>query len=172
MATCIDTGEKIDPKLAYVVLSENSKGKTVKKYYSSKEGYEKYTYDNKYRRKCTDLIMEYMGYKPKMKLPTLTFKLVEEYKDPIGFDVLYETLLSQRNNIEYAFRNKDFGGDIARIQYLFAIIQNSYGEFWRKKVAQERENRISDENHDPNEYDESRERRQAVRDIIQFLDDE
>ena len=77
-----------------------------------------------------------------------------------------------KEGIEWALRNKDFNGETTRAMYLLKILQNHFPESWKKKVAQDRENKISDENNDPNEYDESRERRQAVRDISQFLDNE
>ena len=168
---CIDTGEKIDRNNAYNVPIINNKGKTINKYYSSEEGYKLYRRNVEYRFKCIDLIMEYMGYQKGMRLPTIIYKDMEEY-EMFGFDVLYDTIVCCKEGIEWALRNKDFSSETAKAMYLLKILQNHFMESWRKKVAQEREDKMSETNNDPNEYDESRERRQAVRNISEFLDDE
>lgn len=168
LVKCIDTKEKMDRKEAYC-LNVNGKNR----YYSSKEGYEKYINNNFYRNKCIDTIRDIMGYVlPQMKLPTLTYKLVEEFKEPIGYDVLYNTLLAQKKAIEWAFYNKDFGSEIARVQYLFAIVQNHYMEEYRKKATLQRmAAQEKNEAEDPNEMVEG-ERRQAVKDLSNFLNDD
>ena len=165
LVKCIDTGEKKEKAEAYC-LNVNGKNK----YFSSKEGYELYVTNNHYRYKCIDLIREIMGYVlPQMKLPTLTYKKIEEYKDPIGYDVLYQTLLNKQKDIEYAFYNKQFDSEVARVMYLFAIVQNHYMEEWRKKVAKKRM-----DSNIPEDYEEMivPEKKQKVKDIRRFLDDE
>ena len=171
---CIDTGEKIDRDEAYKITIVKEDGKTLNKYYSSKEGYDIYISNNYYRRSCIDLIREVMGYAlPQMKLPTLTYKKIEEYKEPIGYDVLYNTLLNKKKDIEYAFYNKDFRSEIARVQYLFGIVQNNYMEEWRKKVAEKKlaEQHVQSESEDISEID-TIERKQEVKDLRSFLDED
>ena len=171
LVKCLDTGEKIQKELAYQVPTVNSKGKTVYKYYSSEKSYKTLMRDQEYRRKCTDLMMEYMNYKPGMKWPTITFKLLEEYKEPIGFDVLYQTLLSERKSIDYAFKNKQFTSETAKIQYLFAILQNAYMPWYRDKVARQRAEK-AELQEDYNHYDDTRSRKQTVRNIRKFISDD
>lgn len=170
LVKCIDTGEKIDRDKAYKI---NINGKN--KYYSSKEGYDAFVTNNYYRNKSIDLIREVMGYSlPQMQLPTLTYKKVKEYEEPIGLDVLYETLLDKKRDIEYAFYNKTFNSETAKIMYLFAIVQNHYMKFWRKKVAVNKEKAIN-KSETSEEIDtewESTERRKSVKDLSNFLDDE
>ena len=164
---CIDTGEKMEKTEAYC-LNVNGKNK----YYSSKEGYEKFVFTNHHKNKCVDIIREMMGYVlPQMKLPTFTYRKIEEYRE-LGFDVLYNTLNAQRSNIEWALINKDFGSETAKVMYIFAIVQNNFMEEYRKKETLQKmaaREKISAE--DPNEPVES-ERRQAVKDLSSFLDDE
>lgn len=175
LVKCIDTGEKIDRNKAYKITIVKEDGKTSNKYYSSKEGYDIYISNNYYRRNCIDLIREVMGYAlPQMKLPTLTYKKIEEYKDPIGYDVLYNTLLNNKKDIEYAFYNKDFRSEIARVQYLFGIVQNTYMEEWKKKVANKKAEAIkkTEDMEEAIETWETTERKKSVKNLGSYLDDE
>jgi len=170
LVKCLDTKEKMDRSEAYC-LNVNGKNK----YYSSKEGYERFVYNNHYRNKSIDLIRDMMGYVlPQMQLPTITYRKIEEtFKEPIGYDVLYDTLVSQKKNIEWAFQNKEFGSESARVMYLFGIVNNHYMEEWRKKVAKKRAetHHVQSEQEDPEEI-ETIERKQAVKDLRSFLDED
>ena len=170
LVKCLDTGEKMEKSEAYCL---NINGRN--KYYSSKAGYEQFVYNNYYRKKSIDLIRDMMGYVlPQMQLPTLTYKKIEEmFKEPIGYDVLYNTLVSQRQSIEWALQNKEFNSETAKIMYLFGIVKNNYMEEWRKKVAEKRlaEQHVQSESEDISEID-TIERKQEVKDLRSFLDED
>ena len=170
LVKCIDTKEKMERSEAYCL---NVDGKN--KYYSSKEGYERFIYSNHYRNKSIDLIRDIMGYTlPQMQLPTLTYKKIEEmFKEPVGYDVLYNTLVNYQKDIEWAFQNKEFGSETARIMYLFGIVKSHYMEEWRKKVAEKRTEtkRVQSETEDISEI-ETIDRKQAVKDLRGFLDED
>ena len=170
LVKCLDTKEKMKKSEAYCL---NVDGKN--KYYSSKEGYEQFEYDNHYRKKSIDLIRDMMGYVlPQMKLPTITYKLIEDtFKEPIGYDVLYNTLVSQQKSVEWAFKNKQFGSETSKIMYLFGIINNTYMDEWRKKVAEKRlaEQHVQSESEDISEI-EMIERKQTVKDLRGFLNED
>lgn len=172
---CIDTGEKIDRDKAYKITIVKENGKILNKYYSSKEGYDTYTNNIAIRTDCINLIRDIMGYVlPQMKLPTLTYKKIEEYKEPIGYDVLYNTLLTKEKDIKYAFYNKQFDSEIARVQYLFAIVQNNYMPEWRKKVANKKAEALkkTEDMEEAIEEWETTERKKTVKNLGSFLDDE
>ena len=159
--------EKMERDLAYCV----KKGKR-NYYYSSKEAYEAFESDNKYRRMSTNLLIEILGYKKSKMLPNLTYKYVNEYKEPLGLDVLYDTLTSKRNDIEYALGNKDFESEEDKIKYIFGIIQNSYITEYNKKVAMKRLQSVLPYSATDESGVITTERRQAVKDIRAFLDDD
>jgi len=93
---------------------------------------------NLLKNQCIDFLRNIMGYKPKMKLPTVTFRKIEEYRDTYGFDVLLDTLKKEEQTIIWALANKDLPQETAKILYIFGIIQNSAGGVWREKVKKER----------------------------------
>ena len=127
--------------------------------------------DKQYREKAIELIRNYMGYyKPEMKLPTLTYKKIQDYKEPIGYDVLCYTLINVERDITWALTNKNFNSETAKIMYLFAIVQNHYMEEYRKKVAEKRK---SYSETDPNEMiTNDKNRKQNIKDIRKWLDED
>ena len=165
---CIDTGEKLDRDVAYKVVVNGRN-----KYYSSEEGYKKFESDKEYKNKIIDLIREYLGYKPQMKLPTLTYKKIEDPYRALGLDVLYYTLVNQRNNIEWALKNKQFTSEIAKINYVFGILQNNYMDEYKKKVAETKAAKyhVKSELEDIAEI-ETIDRKQAVKDLREFIDED
>ena len=168
LVKCQDTGEKIDRDVAYKVVT-----KSGNKYYTSKEAYERIQKDKEYRVKVIETIRDYLGYyKPQMLLPTLTYKKIAEYQEPIGYDVLYDTLVNNKKNIIWAFNNKDFKSETAKIMYLFAIIQNNYMNEYRKKVERNRLKNTYSES-DPNEMiTDDKNRKQSIKNIRKWLDED
>ena len=159
--------EKMERDLAYRVR----KGKR-NYYYSSKEAYEAIESDIKYRHKSMNLLTEILGFKNAKDLPQLTYKYINEYQEPLGLDVLYDTLIFKRNDIEYALGNKDFESELAKIKYIFGIVQNNYMTEYKKKVAMKRLQSVTPYSAIDVSGDITTERRQAVKDIRAFLDDD
>ena len=83
---------------------------------------------NEQKLKIIDYLLEILEYIPGMKLPTSTYKKIEEYRETCGFDVLYRTLLAQTDAIKWALENKEFRDEKAKINYIFAILQNHVGD--------------------------------------------
>ena len=127
---CVDTGE-FKPK------SEAWRPPNSKKYYSSQEAWNNIQKQIKIKDECIDYLMDVLGYKPGMKLPTITYKKIEEYREPYGFDVLLDTMQQQSRQIEWALKNKNFQNETGKIMYLFAIFQNHAIEAWRNNDARE-----------------------------------
>ena len=126
---------------------------------------------NELKNKCIDFLIDVMGYKPKMKLPTLTFKKIEEYREPYGFDVLLDTLRKEEQTIRWSLANKDLKSETAKILYIFGIIQNSAGGVWRNKVKKQREMRINEEEIDLGDL-EINNGKQKVRDISAYVEED
>lgn len=116
-----------------------------KKYYTSKEAYEIYESSNEYRIKTINLAMDILGYKDGMKLPTLFYKKVKEW-EVYGNDVIYNTLNAQCQNIEWAIKNKQFNGEVAKVMYISAIIQNHIMDEYKKKVIENKRKVIEKRN--------------------------
>lgn len=111
-----DLGTKGDSDTAY--KAEN------KKYYSSKEAYDKIKSNNERRELCITKVMDLLEYKPGMKLPTIFYKRLKDYES-YGYEVLYETILQQEKNIVWALRNKEFSSETSKVMYVCAILQNN-----------------------------------------------
>ena len=130
-----------------------------KKYYSSEEAWQNIQLNNQYRDKCIQFVMDLLGYRPGMKLPTLTYKKIKEYEEPYGLDVLYETMLSCEQSCTWALQNKQFTGEVAKIMYIFAIFQNNAMDQWKKKVAKKRDLYIA----------ESQSKDFATEDVVEYV---
>ena len=127
-----DTGESVPVDQAFRAPN--------KKYYSSEAAWQKVVINKEYRSKCVDFLMSLLDYKEGMKLPTITYKKIQEY-EPYGLDVLYATMLSQQSSCEWALQNKDFRQETAKIFYLFAIFQNHIMDEYKQKVQAEKSKR-------------------------------
>ena len=131
-----DTGEWSTSDVAYKAPN--------KKYYSCEEAFLNREKSTSYRFQCIDKLMDIMGYQPGMKLPTIAYKMINEYEKPYGFDVLLETMEDQKKNMQWALNNKQFTSETSKVRYLFAIIQNNAMDSWQKKVRTERAKREMD----------------------------
>lgn len=128
---CQDTGQMQN--------KENSWQAPNKKYYSSEEAYNQLQIAKEYRKQVVELIMEILGYEAGMKLPTIYYKKIEEYREPYGFEVLYECVKNQRSAIEWVLNNKEFKSEVQQGLYIMAVIQNNINdEFKRFKAKQKR----------------------------------
>ena len=91
------------------------------------------------KHKITDYLLELLHYEPGMKLPTITYRKIEEYRETCGFDVLYETIRQQEEAINWALNNKEFINETGKICYIFAIVQNNIGGVLLEKKKLEKE---------------------------------
>lgn len=102
------------------------------KYYSSEEVYNAIVEEYKEKCNCINALKENLGYAENMRLPTIAYKFIEEYRDSFGFDALFATIIAQKGAIEWALRNRDFNSEVAKIKYIFAIIQNNVMTEYKK----------------------------------------
>ena len=93
------------------------------------------------RKKCIGLLMEILGYKKGVRLPSNTYSYLKQYKDTCGYDVVYETIERQRESIEWALANKQFCDDRSMVSYVFAIIQNNIMETIRLNESRAKQSR-------------------------------
>jgi hypothetical protein len=128
----VDTGEMSTNDVAFRAPN--------KKYFSSEEAYIKWKTNVEYKNKCIDKMFEIMGYNPKMVLPTYFFKLLKKYEDGVGYEAVYNTMVSQTKSIVWALQNKNFGSETAKVLYIMAIIDNNVMDEYKKFVKEKREN--------------------------------
>ena len=74
-----------------------------------------------------------MGYKPTMILPTYFFKKLKDFEG-LGYEAVYNTMVSQTKSIDWALKNKDFGSETAKVIYIMAIINNNVMDEYKKIV--------------------------------------
>lgn len=120
---CKDTGILTDKDNAYCV---NCNGKNT--YWSSEEAYKSHIRNLEYKNKCIDLMHEIFNYNPKKDiLNTFFYKTLSEYSN-IGYEVVYDTMVGEYNNIIRALSKVDFSkepNDFRKTKYVLAIIQNN-----------------------------------------------
>lgn len=125
-----DTGEYSTSDVAYQAPN--------KKYYSSKEAYNKIVTNGKYRTKCIEFIYELLGYKEYMKIPTYFYKRLKECEG-YGYDVVYKCMQIKAKDIKWALINKDFNSEVGKIMYIWAILDNGMNDALKEIVAERRE---------------------------------
>ena len=158
----VDTGEMSTSDVSFRAPN--------KKYFSSEDAYNKWQSNNEYRNKCIDKMFEIMGYKEKMVLPTYFFKKLEELRG-VGYEAVYNTMISQANVIGWALKNKNFGGETAKVMYIMAIINNNVMDEYKKIVRQKREQKTQDFQFFIDEYPIEN-KAQPATNISRWLEDE
>lgn len=163
MRLCKDqlTGEKKPQNELY--KAENGK------YYTSKEKYDEYIKNNKYKDKCTAAIFNMLQYKEHMKLPTLWYKKLAEWKG-YGYEVVFETIIKQEGSISWAIENKQFTSEVAKIMYVSAIINNNLTDTL-KEINRKRNIVRKDNNNEILVDIKNINRQQKVKNISSFLED-
>lgn len=129
---CVDTGDQSTSDLAYKAPNG--------KYFSSEENYLKWEENKNYRLKCIDKMYDVLGYSPKMIIPTYFYKKLKEYEG-VGYQALYNTMLSQDKSAQWALKNKQWTGETAKVMYLMAIYNNNVMDEYKKLVTEKREAR-------------------------------
>lgn len=129
----VDTGEMSTNDVAFRAPN--------KKYFSSEEAYIKWNTNKEYKNKCIDKMFEIMNYKPKMVLPTYFFKKLNDDYEGVGYEALYNTMISQTKAIQWALANKSFTGETAKVMYVMAILKNNVMDEYKKIVKAQRCNK-------------------------------
>lgn len=117
MVKCRDTGEKMPQNKAF---KDPEKGF----YYSSKKAWDEINRQNKYRNKCYDFFKSLLDISEEQSVPRAFLKKISEYSS-YGYDVLYETLLRNKDSMIWALTHKSFQNDWTLASYLFAIVSNN-----------------------------------------------
>lgn len=127
---CKDTGEITTSDIAYKAPDG--------KYYSNKRAYEIFEINKTYRKKCVDEMFDILGYKSGMIIPGVFNKKLTEY-DSVGYNALYNTMKSQRKNIDWALKTKQFNGESAKVLYIMAILNNNVMDEYKKIIREKKE---------------------------------
>ena len=110
------------------------------KYYSTKAAYDNMVKQQVDRQRCIDIILDLLGYQPDMKPNTFIFKLLKEL-EPYGYEVVYDTINEKMKDICWALSKKSFQNETFKIKYVFAIINNSVMDVYKRKKDQEEQER-------------------------------
>ena len=146
-----------------------------KKYYSSKEAYQKIARNAEYRAKCIDGMYALLEYKDFMKLPTYFYKRLSECEG-YGYDVVYHCMKKKARDIQWAIHNKEFNSEVGKMQYIWAILNNYMNDALKQVVAErraeEKKNKTSAVEESVNVDLEIPEVKQSTVNISKFLEDE
>lgn len=127
---CIDTGEYSTSDVAFQAPN--------KKYFSNKRAYEMWEKNKEYRQKCISRMYNIMGYSPQMIIPTFFYKKLKDFEG-VGYEALYNTMLSQTDAIQWALNNKQFTGESSKVMYITAILDNHIMDEYKKLIKQQKE---------------------------------
>ena len=160
------TGKKAPRDTLYRVENINKNGTITAKYYTSKEAYEEWCKDKEWKKKSVDMIFKLLGYNDGCVAPGVLFKEIEKYRG-MGFEVLYNTIISTIGDVEWAIANKEFHNEVAKIKYIMAIYSNhAIDEYRALKTKKTDENVVPPDD----EHEIIRTHKQKVKDISQWID--
>ena len=131
------TGELKPADTLYRVVTFNSHGTKVTKYYTSEEAYKNYSRNEEFRKKFVDEMAAVLGYKPGMVFPTSLSRCLKDLK-AFGYEAVYETFKLKEREITWAIQNKTFTNEYNRVAYLMAIIKNNVADEYRKLQLQKK----------------------------------
>ncbi len=113
------------------------------KYYKTKEIYEAWENNNKFRSQVIDKFSyEYLDYVPGQIFPTLFFRKLKELEF-YGYEIIYKTMCKCDNNIQWSIKNKEFKNEAGKISYIFAIIKNNINDVYKEKNIIQKKNNIA-----------------------------
>ena len=118
-------------------------------YYSSEESYKKMTQEKSDWKNCYEICQDILGYERKQRLPGLLLKFLKDYKDPYGYDCLYDTLMSLETSLTSCMEKKNFESDSGKAHYINRAISNHINDFYkikknRKKKAAVQERQLNE----------------------------
>ena len=117
--------------------------------------------------KCIDALYDVLEYKKDLKPPTYLYKKLKEFAG-FGYDVVYDTILDQWENMEWAIHHKEFQSEINKIAYIMSIVQNHLMDIYKQRKCEQIRERKSAEIINIEEYQA---KKQKNKDIRKWLDD-
>lgn len=113
----LDTGEQVPREEAYYAEKQ-------RRYFSSREAYERWAKPDLYYNKTVGLLIELVDYPSNLKLPPRFLKrLREEYKG-VGFEAVYTALIYKRNEIEHRMQINSFADYSHKLNYIAVMIHD------------------------------------------------
>ena len=131
---CRDTGEYSTSDVAYKAPDG--------KYYTSEAAYLLSEKRKEDRGLCIDLWYEILQYQAWQKMPSLVFSKLKSW-EPYGYDVIYATMLGERDSIDWALTNKRFSNDPQCIMYLSAIIENHLNDYYKIAINAKKKEEVA-----------------------------
>lgn len=115
--TCLDTGKKVLREEAYYAEKQ-------RRYFSSKEAFEKWNRPDEYWQKTIGLLIEIIDYPSKLRLPSRFLKKLQDTYKAVGFEAVYTALVYKRKEIEYRMQINDFADYSHKLNYIAVMIQD------------------------------------------------
>lgn len=113
------------------------------KYYKTEEVYNHWKRESDDRKRCIELICDYANYKNGDLAPTYLNKMISDFGNKVGYDVLLDTIKECEKEFLWANANKEFNNEMGRMFYYKAIIGNRVVDVYkRNQLIKEQEKQI------------------------------
>ena len=113
----LDTGEQVSREEAYYAEKQ-------RRYFSSREAYEKWLKPDEYWNKTIGLLIDIVNYPSNLKLPPRFMKQFREEYKGIGFEAVYTALVYKRKEIEYRMQINEFSDFTHKLNYISVMIHD------------------------------------------------
>lgn len=102
------------------------------KYYKTEALYLNQKHQYECRCKCISLICDYAHYDSEKIAPTFLFKMLSEFGEKVGYDILLDTITEYEDSFLWANDNKEFKNEVGRLLYYKSIISNHIIDVYKK----------------------------------------
>lgn len=162
---CQDTGEYSTSDCAYRA--------TNGKYWSSEAAYQQWVENKEWRQKSVDALFEILGYQSGMTVPGVLWKNFAKY-EKMGYETVYETIIGERKNIEWAMQNKEFKSEAGLISYVCRTLENHMMDYYKtiQAVKKAKEKQKNTQDNEDNNYSDAGLLSSKSHDVSQFLGDD
>lgn len=143
--TCIDNGMMVAREDAYYVPSR-------RRYFSSKEAYERWAKPDPYWNKVIGELISYVDYPSGMKLPGYVLKRLQDDYKGVGFESVYVALVEKKQEIEYRLRINDFPNYTKKMNYVLAMIREDI-PIVAQRLKYEKRKEVKDEDNNVSGFD-------------------
>lgn len=168
-AKCKYCNEEINKEDKLVLFKETKRGKSIKinihkKCESNYNELMQFKENELYwMNQIYEQIKELLGYSKEQRLPNSLITRIQDLrngtvmkkdygrivksKEGYRFEIIFDCLLSNGDNIRWAMKNNTFAKESNRINYLMAIVENNINDSYNLFVSRERlkENRVNNE---------------------------
>lgn len=120
---CFICKKELKKENSYMLPHTNSKGRTYKRYYCSKEEYDKHMKEKLMKKILIEQIDCILGVPHIYKIVEKEIKTLYEEKG-YSYEQIFDVALKKEENIKYGIEKNNITEEWKKVRYIFTVIKN------------------------------------------------